>query len=73
MAYDILGLACRGKGGVPFGDLEDLRRQARDTFQSVLVDLEADGYVSRKGHRLTFRSNLLRAWWSRHHGRDGVR
>ena len=73
MAYDILGLACRGKGGVPLGDLEDLRRQASEAFQSVLGDLEADGYVSRKGNHLTFRSNLLRAWWRKHHGRDCAR
>ena len=36
MAYDILGLACRGKDGVAFADLEDLRRPGGETFQSVL-------------------------------------
>ena len=73
MAYDILGLACRREDGVSFVDLEDLRRQGSETFHSVLDDLEADGYVSRRGNRLTFRSNLLRTWWRRRRGRDGAR
>lgn len=73
MAYDILGLACRRKDGVAFADLEDLRREESETFLSVLRELEADGYASRKGNRLTFRSNLLRAWWRRHRVRDGAR
>ena len=69
MAYDILGLACRRKDGVSFPDLEDLRRQGNETFQSVLSDLEADGYVRREDGHLIFRSNLLRVWWRKHHGR----
>ena len=70
MAYGILGLACRGRDGVALADLEDLRRQGSEAFQSVLGDLEADGYVRRDDRRLTFRSNLLRAWWQKHRGRD---
>ena len=73
MAYDILGRACRGKDGVAFADLEDLRRQGSETFQSVLGDLEADGYLKREDRGLLFRSNLLRAWWRKHHGRDCAR
>ena len=73
MAYDILGRACRGKDGVAFADLEDLRRQGGETFQSVLGDLEADGYLKREDRCLLFRSNLLRAWWRKHHGRDSAR
>ena len=73
MAYDILGRACRGKGGVAFADLEDLRRQGSETFHSVLGDLEADGYLKREDRGLLFRSNLLRAWWRKRHGRDAAR
>ncbi len=73
MAYDILGLACRGRDGVAFADLEDLRRQGSETFQSVLGDLEADGYLRRDDRRLIFRSNLLRTWWRKHRGRDQER
>lgn len=73
MAYDILGLACRGRDGVAFADLEDLRRQGSETFQSALGDLEADGYLRRDDRRLIFRSNLLRTWWRKHRGRDQER
>ena len=72
MAYNILGRACQGKDGVAFADLEDLR-QGSETFQSVLGDLEADGYLKREDRCLLFRSNLLRAWWRKHHGRDSAR
>ena len=72
MAYDILGRVCRGKDGVAFADLEDLRRQGSETFHSVLGDLEADGYLKREDRGLLFRSNLLRAWWRKRHGRDSA-
>jgi hypothetical protein len=39
------------------------------TFRSVMRDLEADGYLTREGDRLAFRSNLLREWWWKRHGR----
>ena len=73
MAYDILGRACRGKDGVAFANLEDLRQGGSETFRSVLSDLEADGYVKEEDHRLIFRSNLLRTWWEKHRGRDQER
>ena len=73
MAYDILGRACSRKDGASFAGLEDLRQRGRETFQSVLGDLEADGYLRREEGHLIFRSNLLRTWWRRHRGRDQER
>ena len=73
MAYDILGRACSRKDGVSFTDLDDLRQRGRKTFQSVLGNLEADGYLRREESNLIFRSNLLRTWWRKHRGRDQER
>ena len=68
MAHSILGLASRSRDGVRMSDLGRLRR-GEPTFQSVLRDLKADGYVMEGDGRLVFRSNLLRVWWRKHHGR----
>ena len=69
MAHSILGLACRSRDGVRVSYLGRLRRGSEPTFQSVLRDLKADGYVMEGDGRLVFRSNLLRVWWRKHHGR----
>lgn len=69
MAHSILGLACRSRDGVRVSHLGRLRRWSEPTFQSVLRDLKADGYVTEGDGRLVFRSNLLRVWWRKHHGR----
>ena len=49
-------------------ELEELRQRNEQTFQSVLRDLEADGYVKQEDSHLKFRSNLLREWWRKYHG-----
>ena len=69
VAREILGRVCRRETGARFVDLKDLQRRSGDTFRSVLRDLEADGYVERNDHGLAFRSNLLREWWRKYHGR----
>ena len=69
IARSILGLACRGAGGVRLSELGRLSWESEPTFQAVLRDLKADGYVTEVDRRLIFRSNLLRAWWRKHHGR----
>ena len=69
VARNILGLACHHRGGVDLSDFNDLEQQNRALFRSVLRDLEADGYVRHEGGRLKFRSNLVREWWRKYHGR----
>ena len=69
MAHSILGLACRSRDGVRVSYLGRLSGGSEPTFQSVLRDLKADGYVMEGDGRLVFRSNLLRVWWRKHHGR----
>ena len=71
-ARNILGRACRHLDGVNLADFRDLEQRDERSFRSVLRDLEADGYVRQEGDRLKFRSNLLREWWRRHHGRSIV-
>ena len=68
-ARNILGRACRREDGASFAELEDLRQRSKQTYLSVLRDLEADGYVRHEGNRLRFRSNLLRKWWRKYHDR----
>ena len=41
-----------------------------DERNSVLRDLEGDGYLIRKGNHLLFRSNLLRTWWRTRHSKE---
>ena len=67
-ARDILSRVCRREDGVDLAEVEDLRQRHEQTFQSVLRDLEADGYVKHEDSQLKFRSNLLREWWRKHHG-----
>ena len=69
-AREILGRACRHLEGVNPVDFKDLEQRDARAFRSVLRNLEADGYVRQEGDRLKFRSNLLREWWRRHHGRS---
>ena len=52
-----------------FSELKRLRRDSEQTFMSVLRVLEADGYLRRRDSHLVFRSNLLREWWRKRHGR----
>ncbi|MYN65977.1 MAG: ATP-binding protein [Acidobacteria bacterium] len=70
LAHDILSRACRRKGGVRLTALGDMRGQSEPAVQSVLRDLEVDGYLRRAGSRVEFRSNLLRVWWRKHHARS---
>ncbi len=70
MALSILGRVCQREDGIGLVKLNDLLRRSKTTFQLVLRDLEIDGYVRREQDRLQFRSNLLRQWWTRHHGTD---
>ena len=66
----ILDCACRREAGARLAELEELRRRDERTFLSVLRDLQADGYLRSTNERLEFRSNLLRRWWMKHHGRS---
>ncbi len=65
-ARSILSRACN-RGGANLARLQDLSQPNETTFQSVLRDLQADGYLDRQGDHLEFRSNLLREWWGKHH------
>ena len=51
-------------------ELQRLPAGREDVFRSALRTLEADGYIRRDGDRLSFRSNLLRQWWRKHHAGD---
>ena len=55
------------RAGADLANLQDLSRPNETAFQSVLSDLQADGYLDRHGDHLSFRSNLLREWWSKRH------
>ena len=66
IARNILCLACN-RGGVELTHLQDLSQRNETTFQSVLRDLQSDGYLNQEGDHLVFRSNLLREWWGKHH------
>ena len=62
----------RGYDSVPY-DLQlffqALRDECRDN-PAALRTLEADGYIRREGDGVSFRSNLLRRWWQKHHAGD---
>ena len=73
MARAILRRACKSRAGVRLADLGRLRRGNEPAFRTVLRDLKADRYVGEMDRRLAFRSNLLREWWRKHHGRDNGR
>ena len=66
IARNVLSLACN-RGGVELTHLQDLSQRNETAFQSVLRDLQSDGYLNREGDRLVFQSNLLREWWGKHH------
>ena len=69
LARHILSQACRRGNGSTIEELTETIDSDQRIFRSALHDLEADGYLTREGNRLKFRSNLLREWWRRHHGR----
>ena len=69
LARQVLNHACRRRDGASPGELSGLVESDERAFHAVLHDLEADGYLIRESNRLAFRSNLLREWWRRHHGR----
>ena len=56
--------------GVPVKELQQLAPRREDAFRYALRVLEADGYLHRDGDRVSFRSNLLRRWWRKHHAGD---
>lgn len=69
VAQAVLSRACEADGA----DLGDIIAQSdgpAGTVRTVLHDLEAEGYVRLDKARLSFRSNLLRTWWHKHHGAD---
>ena len=68
LAREVLTHTCRRRDGTSLGELMGLGVSDERTFRAVLRDLEADGYLIRESDRFTFRSNLLREWWRRHHG-----
>ena len=69
-ALHILGCACRREDGASLVEFKELRRRSERSFRSVLRDLETDGYVSHEDGRVKFRSNLLRQWWMKYHGKN---
>lgn len=66
-ARGILECACRRRGGASLAEIEDVQRADESAFRSARRELIASGYIDRDGDRLRFRSNLLRAWWRKHH------
>ena len=66
-ARGVLERACRRPGGAALADIEDVRRADESAFRSALRELEAGGYIDWEAGRVKFRSNLLRAWWLKHH------
>ena len=54
---------------VPVEELQQLSAK-RKALRSALRTLEADGYIRREGDCVSFRSNLLRRWWRKHHAGD---
>ena len=69
LAQEVLSRSSRRRDGASLAELSGLIESDERTFRVVLHDLEADGYLIREANRLAFRSNLLREWWRRHHGR----
>lgn len=58
------------KDGAPVEELQQLTLGREDACRSALRVLVTDGYLRRDGDRVSFRSNLLRQWWQRHHAGD---
>ena len=69
MACTVLSRVCRRRDGASLADLPESIVSDERRLRAVLHDLEADGYLTSDGNRLHFRSNLLREWWRKHHGR----
>ncbi len=63
IAKSILDEVSKFENGVPLERLVPLPHHTEDERISVLRDLEGDGYITRAGNHLLFRSNLLRTWW----------
>ena len=55
---------------VPVEELQRLSAGREGAFRAALRTLEADGYIRRDGDGVSFRSNLLRRWWQKHHAGD---
>ena len=55
---------------VPVEELQQLSAGAEGAFRAALRTLEADGYIRREDDGVSFRSNLLRRWWQKHHAGD---
>ena len=51
-------------------ELQQPIAEREGAFRSALRTLEADGYIRREGDCVSFRSNLLRRWWRKHHAGD---
>ena len=51
-------------------ELQELMAGSGGAFRSAMRVLEADGYIRRDGDRVSFRSNLLRRWWRKHHAEE---
>ena len=66
-ARGVLERACRRPGGASLAEIEDVQRADEAAFRSARRELIASGYIDREAGRVKFRSNLLRAWWRKHH------
>ncbi len=70
VALAVLSRLASPKELVPVEELQHLSAGRESAFRSALRTLEADGYVRRDGDGVSFRSNLLRRWWQKHHAGD---
>ena len=62
VAEAVLRLAC-SREGAAMKDVEAVAGARGGICQTVLNELEFDGYIVRSGARIEFRSELLRSWW----------
>ena len=69
-ALAILSRLASPKESVLVKDLQQLTPGDHDACRSALRVLETDGYIRRNDDRVSFRSNLLREWWRKHHAVD---
>lgn len=69
-ALAILSRLASLKESVPVKELQQLTPGGQDACRSALRVLETDGYIRRDSDRVSFRSNLLRQWWRKHHAGD---
>ncbi len=63
IAKSILDQVSKFKHGVPLERSVLSSQYTVGERNSVLRDLEGDGYLTRDSNNLLFRSNLLRTWW----------